>query len=169
MQQRIGSLQCELERERIQRLEAETIATGLSMDLNQERVKLLALGKELAKVKGRLEEATVDHENLLAAVGQVCGDLGVVPVEEPSLLSTRVLQIMAWVHELERDALRARVNRSFTIARSHYAGSINLEAMSLGYPEIYEEDELEKFEEEVAPLSQALADRIESVVLPQRG
>lgn len=44
-----------------------------------------------------------------------------------------------------------------------------MKALSLGYPDAYEEDELEELENEVAPLSQALADRIEDVVLPQRG
>jgi hypothetical protein len=76
--------------------------------------------------------------------------------------------ITAWVHELEWDALRGRVNQTFTIARSHYA-NINLEALSEGYPDGYEDEELEKLESDVAPLSQALANRIEDVVLPQRG
>jgi hypothetical protein len=54
-----------------------------------------------------------------------CDDLGVTPAEGPDSLSACALWISAWVDELERDALRARVNRSFTIARSHYAESIN--------------------------------------------
>lgn len=61
------------------------------------------------------------------------------------------------------------MNRSFTIARSHYAESINLEALSQGYPNVYEEDELREFEGEVAHLSQALVDKLEDAVLPQRG
>jgi hypothetical protein len=72
------------------------------------------------------------------------------------------------VHELERDALRGGVNQTFTIARSHYA-IINLEVLSEGYPDSYEDEELQKLESDVAPLSQVLVDRIEDVVLPQRG
>jgi hypothetical protein len=75
---------------------------------------------------------------------------------------------MTWVRKLERDALRGGVNQTFTIARSHYS-NINLEALSKGYPDDYEDEELEKLESDVAPLSQALADRIEDVVLPRRG
>lgn len=76
---------------------------------------------------------------------------------------------MGRVHEPERDALRPGINQTFTIGRSHYANNINLEVLSQGYPDVYEEDELEEFEVEVAPLSQNLADRIEDMVLPRRG
>ena len=41
--------------------------------------------------------------------------------------------------------------------------------MSHGYVPGYEVHELEEMEVAVAPLSQDLADRIEDVVLPQRG
>ena len=41
--------------------------------------------------------------------------------------------------------------------------------MSHGYTPSYEVHELEEMETAVAPLSQDLADRIESIVLPQRG
>jgi hypothetical protein len=77
-------------------------------------------------------------------------------------------RITAWVHELERDALRGGVNQTFTIVRSHYA-IINLEVLSEGYLDSYEDEELQKLESDVAPLSQVLVDRIEDVVLPQRG
>jgi hypothetical protein len=54
------------------------------------------------------------------------------------------------VHELERGVLRAGINRTSAIARSHYAANINLVALSQGYPDVYEE-ELEVLETEVAP------------------
>jgi hypothetical protein len=41
--------------------------------------------------------------------------------------------------------------------------------LSEGYPNGYEDEELEKLESDVAPLSQALADGIEDMMLPQRG
>ena len=55
------------------------------------------------------------------------------------------------------------------IACSHYGDSINLETLSLGFAPGYEAHELEEMETAVAPLSQDLADKIESIVLPRRG
>ena len=55
------------------------------------------------------------------------------------------------------------------IARSHYGDSINLEMMSHGYAPGYEVHELEEMEAVVAPLSQNLANKIKSIVLPWRG
>ena len=80
-----------------------------------------------------------------------------------------VVEIMAWVHQLKRSALHAKVNQSFMIAHSHYGDNIDLEVMSHGYALSYEVHELEEMEMVVAPLSQDLADRIEDIVLPQRG
>lgn len=72
------------------------------------------------------------------------------------------------MRELERDALRGEVNRAFAVARSH-CGNIDLEALSLGYPDTYQDEEFERLEGEVAPLSEALADKMEDMVLPSRG
>jgi hypothetical protein len=41
--------------------------------------------------------------------------------------------------------------------------------MSQGYTHGYEDEDLEKMGDDVAPLSQDLANRIAKVVLPQRG
>ena len=80
-----------------------------------------------------------------------------------------VVKIMARVRQFERNALRAGVNQSFMIARSHYGDSIDLEAMSHGYVLGYEVHELEEMEMVVAPLSQDLVDKIKGIVLPWRG
>jgi hypothetical protein len=47
--------------------------------------------------------------------------------------------------------------------------TINLEAMSQGYVPSYIDEDLEKMEDDVAPLSRDLANRIAEAVLPQRG
>ena len=99
----------------------------------------------------------------------VCDDLEVVWSEGTSSLVARALEIMSWVRQLERNALRAGVNQSFMIAHSHYGDNINLEAMSHGYVPDYEARELEEMETAMAPLSQNLAYKIENIVLPQRG
>ena len=104
-----------------------------------------------------------------AALGVVCDDLEVVRSEGTSSLVDRAVEIMARVRQLERNALRAGVNQSFAIARCHYGESINLEMMSHGCAPGYEVYELEEMEAVVAPLSQNLANKIKSIVLPWRG
>ena len=99
----------------------------------------------------------------------VCDDLEVVRSEGTNSLVARVVEIMPRVRQLERNALCAEVNQSFVIARSHYGDSIDLETMSDSFAPGYEVHELEEMEAAVAPLSQDLADKIESIVLPRRG
>ena len=106
---------------------------------------------------------------LNTALGVVYDDLEVVRSEGTSSLVACAVEIMAWVRQLERNALRAGVNQSFVIAHSHYGDSIDLETMSHGFAPGYEAHKLEEMETVVAPLSQDLVDRIESIVLPQRG
>ena len=99
----------------------------------------------------------------------VCNDLEVVQLEGTNSLAAHAIEIIARVHQLERDALRTSVNWCFVIARSHYWDNIDLEAMSHGYVPSYEVHELEEMETTVVPLSQGLADRIEGIVIPRRG
>ena len=89
---------------------------------------------------------------LSTTLGVVCDDLEVVRSEGTSSLTAHVVEIMARVHQLKRNALHAGVNQSFMIARSHYGDCINLEAMSHGYAPDYEVHELEEIEMVVAPL-----------------
>ena len=103
---------------------------------------------------------------LSAALEVVCDDLQVVRSKGTSSLAARAVEITARVCQLKRSALRAVVNQSFVIARSHYGYSFDLEAMSHGYTPGYEVHELEEMEAAVAPLSQDLANRIEDIVLP---
>ena len=79
------------------------------------------------------------------------------------------IDITAWVHQLEKEALRSGITQAFTIARSHYDESIDLGAMSLGFAPGYEASELDKIEVAVAPLVETLASKVEDMVLPQRG
>jgi hypothetical protein len=82
----------------------------------------------------------------------VYDDLVVVQSEGSSSLMAHVVEIIAWVCQLERNALCARVNQSFTIAHSHYGNNIDLEAMSHDFAPGYEAHELEEMEAVVAPL-----------------
>ena len=71
--------------------------------------------------------------------------------------------------QLEWNALHAGVNQAFAIAHSYYADNINLETMSLSFAPSYEAHELDEIETAVAPLACDLANKIEDIVLPQRG
>ena len=103
------------------------------------------------------------------ALRVVCDDLEVVRSESTRSLMAHTVEITARVRQVERNALHTGVNQSFTIARSHYGDSIDLEVMSHGFAPGYEVHELEEMEAAVAPLSQDLADRIKGIVLPRRG
>ena len=76
---------------------------------------------------------------------------------------------MAWVRQLEREALCSGITQAFVVARSHYADSINLETMSLGFAPGYEASELDEIEKAVAPITRNLAGNVEEIVLPRRG
>ena len=90
-------------------------------------------------------------------------------MEGTSSLTARAVEITARVRQLERNTLHAGVNQSFMTAHPHYGDNIDLETMSHGFVPGYEVHELEEMEAAVAPLSKDLADRIESIVLLQRG
>ena len=124
---------------------------------------------DLAEVKRNLQTEGNELSILSATLGVVYNDLKVVQSEGTSSPVARVIEITAQVHQLERNALRAKVNQSFMIAHSHYGDNIDLEVMSHGYAPGYEVHEMDEMETSVAPLSQDLADRIEDIVLPRRG
>lgn len=71
----------------------------------------------------------------------------VTPLGCPRRIPTRV-------RELERGALRGRLNRAFAIASSHYE-NISLEALSEDYPGGYEPHELKELQAEATPGSKA--------------
>ena len=79
------------------------------------------------------------------------------------------VDITAWVRQLEREALRSRITQAFAITHSHYTDSIDLETMSLGFSPGYEDSELDEIEKAVAPVAWNLADKVEEIVLTQRG
>ena len=90
--------------------------------------------------------------------------MGVARPEEANSLTAYAVDIMARVRQLEREALRSEITQAFTIAHSHYADSINLETMSLGFVSGYEASELDEIEKAVAPVTQNLADKVEEML-----
>ena len=137
------------------RLEAESVSAGLIM--------------ELAEAWRILQAESDEHDLLRTAVGVVFDDLEVAWPEGTSSLVAHGVDITVRVHQLEREALRSRITQAFAIARSHYANSIDLETMSLGFAPGYEASELDEIEMAVAPLARNLANKVEDIILPRRG
>ena len=135
-----------------QRLEAKSISIGLAT--------------ELAEARRSLQADSDEHNLLRAALGVVYDDLEVAWLEGTNSLVACAVGILAWVRQLEREALHARITQAFAIARSHYVDSIDLETMSLGFAPGYEASKLDEIETVVAPLARDLADRVEDIVLP---
>ena len=75
------------------------------------------------------------------------------PEGTSSLVASATIDIMARVHQLEREALRSRITQAFAIAHPHYVDSIDLETMSLGFVPGYEASELDEIEKVVAPIA----------------
>jgi len=115
---------------------------------------------DLTKARRNLQAESDKLDILSATLGVVCDDVEVVWSEGTSLLVARAVEIMAQVRQLKRNALRAGVNQSFMISRSHYGDNIDLEMMSHGFTPGYEVHKLEEMEAPMAPLSQHLANRI---------
>ena len=115
----VSSLRADLGATMTQRLEAESISTGL--------------GTELVKVWGILQAESDEHDLLRATVRVLFDDLGVVRPEETSSLVARAVDITAWVGQLEENAFHAGITQAFVVARSHYDQEVNLEVMSLGF------------------------------------
>ena len=114
-------------------------------------------------------QAESDELGILSATLRViCDDLEVVRSEETNSLAAHVVEIMAWVRQLEGNARGTGINQAFAIARSHYVDNIDLETMSFGFAPSYEAHKLDEIETAMAPLSQDLANRIEDIVLPRR-
>ena len=123
------------------------------------------LEKELDKIKATLLKENEEHDALGVVVQLVCSDLKLVPAQETSLFVVHAVRIMDWAHDIARDALRFGVNRSFTIARSHYE-NIDLATMSQGFALGYSDAKLEDIEKEVVPLAQDLSTKIEDEIIP---
>ena len=79
---------------------------------------------DLAKARRNLQAECDDLSILSATLGVVCDDLEVVRSEEISLLAAHAIEIMAWVRQLERNALHSEVKKilrdcSFSLRGQH--------------------------------------------------
>jgi hypothetical protein len=87
------------------------------------------LETELTETKKNLQTENDEHGMLRVAIGVICDDLEVTQTEGTSSLAARIIEIMAQVHALERNALYASILQSFLIAQPHYRDSIDLGTM----------------------------------------
>ena len=99
----------------------------------------------------------------------VFDDLGVAWPEETGSLAARAVDITTRVRQLEEDDFHARITQAFAVALSHYAESIDLETMSLGFTPSYEASELDEIETAMTRIARNLANRIKYIALPRRG
>lgn len=79
------------------------------------------------------------------------------------------VDITAQVRQLEEDAFHAGITQAFAVARSHYAESIDLETMSLGFVPGYEASKMDEIETALTPIVWNLANIIKDIVLLRRG
>ena len=70
-------------------------------------------------------------------------------------------------HDIARGVLCFGINRSFTIARSHYE-NIDLATMSQGFMLGYSDAKLEDIEKELVPLAHDLSAKIEDEIIPPK-
>ena len=106
---------------------------------------------------------------LKVAHGVVCDDLQVAQAEGTSSLAAYVIDIMARVRQLEKEALHIGITQTFVITRLHYNDNIDFKAMSLGFAPGYEPSDLDAIEATVTPFVETLVSRIEDMVLLDRG
>ena len=154
VRQGVSSLRANLGAVVAQRLEAESISTGL--------------GTELTEVRGILQAESDEHDLLRTAVGVVFDDLGVAQLEETSSLAAHAVDITARVRQFEENAFHTGITQAFAVACSHYDQEVNLEAMSVGFTPGYENSELDEIDKAVTPIARNLADRLKDIVLPPR-
>ena len=77
----------------------------------------------------------------------VFDDLGVAQLEgTSSLAASAAVDITACLRQLEEDFFHVEITQAFTVARSHYEESIDLETMSLNFTPGYKASELDEIE-----------------------
>ena len=115
------------------------------------------LAKELEEERGRLSQETEEHGRLLVAVDILREYLEVPEPASSAELVQGVEDMPRRVHALGVASLRYGARQTLAIARAHYE-NINLDALSLGFPADYTDEELDGFEEVAAPFAAALAE-----------
>ena len=68
---------------------------------------------------------------------------------------------------LEEDAFQIGITQAFTVACSHYAESIDLETMSVGFAPSYKASELDEIEMALTPTMRNLVNRIKDSAPPE--
>lgn len=123
---------------------------------------------DLGKLSEVMNRESNDLVNLRVAAQLALEDLGApTSNKEIDKVGTWLIRFAEDARDARRYALHFGVQRSIAIARSHYV-DINLEELSQGFVPDYEDAELDKIEEEVAPLARTLAEKMEDEVIPTK-
>ncbi|KAG2621615.1 uncharacterized protein LOC120666552 [Panicum virgatum] len=111
--------------------------------------KLQGLQAALGQVKEALERVPTSLDNLKIVARLVLDDLGMSAADYTTQLGAQLIQAVDGPHKVVQELLYLGAQRSFAIARSHYA-NIDLAELSQGFPSTYSEAELVgKMEEKI--------------------
>jgi hypothetical protein len=140
--------------------------TALDNKLEQEVVKSRGLERDLGEARVSLLKESDKHDALWVAIGIVFDELGMASEQGTSSLMSWLLNIMDRTCGMARQALHLGVQRSIAIACSHYE-NIDLLMMIQGFAPGYNDAELDRIKEEVAPLRRNLSTSMEDEILPK--
>lgn len=124
--------------------------------LADEKVELT---QQLEDMKGSFNQKVEDHSRLCDAIVPLREMLG---IEGPVSVDERVTAVESMprlVHDLAVKSLRFGIKETLAITRSHYDDA-DLGAISRGFPQEYDDDQLDAFEREASPLAEELAQRM---------
>ena len=96
------------------------------------------------------------HDSLREAITPLQEMLEIPPPESDEGLADTVRSMPRSVHELAVRCLRYGVRETMAITKSHYDNA-NLDAISRGFPEVYDDEQLDVFEREASPPAEVLA------------
>ena len=127
----------------------------------------------MLKMKEALELQVTGSSNLRLAAEVLLDGFGVEATAEPGQIARQLIEGMERVQQeaqaarqevktarqVARDVVYTGVHHAFAVARSHYV-NIDLEELSKGYPGDYADAELDAFEEETAPFTRNLTDKM---------
>ncbi|RLN35456.1 uncharacterized protein C2845_PM03G33080 [Panicum miliaceum] len=132
--------------------------------LKDEETKSQQLSTELDLVKELLELKEIEVTNLQIAARMALEDLGGPATTEDDKLISQLNHSAKGAQNTVNQALHLGVRRAFAVAYSHYV-DIDLPELSQGFASGYEEEDLEQIENDIAPLTRALAEKMEDEVV----
>ena len=114
------------------------------------------LAREVQTVKAAHAQESEDHDRLRLAVAPLRDSLGIAAPGNVDELIEGVEAMPARIQQVAVASLRYGIRQTLAIARSHY-DDIKLDVISQGFPRDYNDEALDAFEQEAAPLADTMA------------